>query len=258
MPAKLQIVSLSVHHLSFRECLDKVMLWAKDRLPSFVCFANVHMTIEAHKSPSFLEQLDHASLVVSDGKPLAAACYTLYRVKQERISGMDFMPAAIEAAHKEGLNLFFYGSTPEILQALTEKITRQYPSARIAGTLSPPFRPLTAEETDAHIDQINRSGAHLVFVSLGCPKQEKWMATHSARINAVLLGVGGAFAVMAGLQRRAPRWMQNSGLEWFYRLALEPGRMFRRYFETNCLFIYLMGLEQLKHLRKRSATDYGH
>lgn len=258
MVEKLRIVSLSIHHLSFRESLTTVMQWAKDRQPSYVCFANVHMTIEAHKSSAFLEQLDNASLVVSDGKPLATACYALYRKKQERISGMDFMPAAIEMADKESLTIFLYGSSPEVLDTLREKITRQYPALRIGGMISPPFRPLTREETAAHIGQINRSGAQLVFVSLGCPKQEKWMADHYKEINAVLLGVGGAFPVMANLQRRAPKWMQNYGLEWFYRLLLEPGRMFRRYFETNSLFLYLMGIERLKRLRKRSGTDHTH
>jgi len=258
MVEKLRIVSLSIHHLSFRESLATVMQWAKDRQPSYVCFANVHMTIEAHRSSAFLEQLDNASLVVSDGKPLAAACYALYRKKQERISGMDFMPAAIEMADKEGLTIFLYGSSPEVLDTLHEKITRQYPGLRIGGMISPPFRPLAAEETAAHIAQINRSGAQLVFVSLGCPKQEKWMADHYKEIHAVLLGVGGAFPVMADLQRRAPKWMQNYGLEWFYRLLLEPGRMFRRYFETNSLFLCLMGIERLKRLRKRSGTDLTH
>jgi N-acetylglucosaminyldiphosphoundecaprenol N-acetyl-beta-D-mannosaminyltransferase len=258
MVEKLRIVSLSIHHLSFRECLTTVMQWAKDGWPSYVCFANVHMTIEAYKSPAFLEQLDNASLVVADGKPLATACYALYRKKQERISGMDFMPAAIEMASTENLSIFLFGSSPEVLDTLHERITRQYPSLRIAGMISPPFRPLTREEEEAHIGQINGSGAQLVFVSLGCPKQEKWMATHYKEINAVLLGVGGAFPVMAGLQRRAPRWMQNAGLEWFYRLLLEPGRMFRRYFETNCLFLYLIGIERWKQLRKRSRTGYTH
>jgi N-acetylglucosaminyldiphosphoundecaprenol N-acetyl-beta-D-mannosaminyltransferase len=255
MVEKLRIVSLSIHHLSFRECLTTVMQWAKDRQPSYVCFANVHMTIEAHKSAAFLEQLDRASLVVSDGKPVAAACYALYRKRQERISGMDFMPAAIEMASQEGLTVFLYGSSREVLDALCEKITRQYPSLRIGGMISPPFRPLSQEETDADIEVINRSGAQLLLVSLGCPKQERWMADNHQKIRAVCLGVGGAFTVMAGLQRRAPRWMQNWGMEWLYRLILEPRRMFPRYLKTNSFFIYLMGLERLRRKRKGSLTN---
>jgi N-acetylglucosaminyldiphosphoundecaprenol N-acetyl-beta-D-mannosaminyltransferase len=250
MPEKLRIVSLSVHHLSFRDCLTMVMEWGRDRIPSYICFANVHMTIEAHRSSSFLEKLDNASLVVADGKPLAVACYSLYRKKQERIAGMDFMPAAIAKANETGANIFLYGSSQPVLDALTKKIADQYPSIRIGGAISPPYRPLQPEEIQDHIDQINRSGAQFVFVSLGCPKQEKWMAAHYKKINAVLLGVGGAFAVMAGMQRRSPKWMQNWGLEWFYRLLIEPRRMFRRYFETNFIFLYLMGKERIKKMIK--------
>ena len=245
---KLRIVSLNVDHLSFKASLAKVMEWAAGNKPSYVCFANVHMTVEAYKAPSFLEQVNNANLVVADGKPLAVACYSLYKKKQERIAGMDFMPAIMEKANKEGTTIFLYGSKPEVLDALQVKIAQKYPHVIVGGAISPPFRTMSQEEVDEHIRQINASGAQLVFVSLGCPKQEKWMAAHSHKINAVLLGVGGAFAVMAGLQRRSPKWMQNIGLEWFHRLMVEPHRLFRRYFETNFTFLYLMGVEKFKRL----------
>jgi len=254
MPEKLRIVSLSIDHLSFRECLDTVIGWAKERMPSYVCFANVHMIIEAHRSAPFLEQVDRASLVVADGKPVTAACYSLYRKKQERISGMDFMPAVMGAAEKEDLPVFLYGSTPEVLDRLATEIARRYPALRVAGMISPPFRPLSPGETDTHLEAINQSGAQLLLVSLGCPKQERWMAVNHQKIRAVCMGVGGAFPVMAGLQLRAPKWMQNWGLEWLYRLILEPRRMFPRYLKTNSLFIYLMGIERLKQKRKGSFT----
>jgi N-acetylglucosaminyldiphosphoundecaprenol N-acetyl-beta-D-mannosaminyltransferase len=254
MPEKLRIISLSIDHLTFRDCLDTVIGWGKQRRPSFVCFANVHMIIEAYRSAAFLADVDRASLVVADGKPVTAACWSLYRKKQERISGMDFMPAVLGAAEKEGLSIFLYGSSPAILDRLGAEITRRYPALRVGGMISPPFRPLSSEETDAHIETINQSGAQLLLVSLGCPKQERWMADNYQKVRAVCLGVGGAFPVMAGLQRRAPRWMQNWGLEWFYRLLLEPKRMFPRYLKTNSLFIYLMGVERLKQKRKGSLT----
>jgi N-acetylglucosaminyldiphosphoundecaprenol N-acetyl-beta-D-mannosaminyltransferase len=250
MPEKLKIISLSIDRLSFSECLDTVVGWAKARKPAYVCFANVHMVIEAYRSAAFLAQLDKASLVVADGKPLTAACYSLYRKRQERISGMDFMPAVLSAAEREGLTVFLYGSTPRMLEELQGALGRKYPRLKIGGTISPPFRPLTPEETTAHIGQINNSGAQLLLVSLGCPKQEKWMAAHSAGIDAVCLGLGGAFAVMAGSQRRAPEWMQNWALEWLYRLMQEPKRMFPRYVKTNSLFIYLMGVQRLKKIGK--------
>jgi N-acetylglucosaminyldiphosphoundecaprenol N-acetyl-beta-D-mannosaminyltransferase len=254
MPEKLRIVSLSIDHLSFRECLDTVIGWGKERKPSYVCFANVHMIIEAYKSASFLQHVDRASLIVADGKPVTTACYSLYRKKQERISGMDFMPAALGAAEKEGLTVFLYGSSSEVLSRLAAEIARRYPVLRVGGIISPPFRSLSPEELDSHIEAINQSGAHLLLVSLGCPKQERWMATNHHKIRAVCLGVGGAFPVMAGMQQRAPRWMQNWGLEWFYRLIQEPRRMFPRYLKTNSLFIFLMGVERLKQKRKSSLT----
>jgi len=215
------------------------MEWAADHRSSYVCFANVHMTIEAYKSPSFREQLNNASLVVTDGKPLAVACHALYRKKQERIAGMDFMPAILERANIEGSTIFLYGSKPDVLEALKKKISGQYPSITIGGAISPPFRPLQPEEEQEHIRQINESGAQLVFVSLGCPKQEKWMASMKGRINAVMIGVGGALPVMVGMQKRAPAWLQNLGLEWLFRLMQEPRRLFRRYVITNSFFIYL-------------------
>jgi N-acetylglucosaminyldiphosphoundecaprenol N-acetyl-beta-D-mannosaminyltransferase len=250
MPEKLKIISLAIDHLTFGECLETVVGWGKERRPSYVCFANVHMVIEAYRSAAFAAEVNKASLVVADGKPLTTACFSLYRKRQERISGMDFMPAALSAAEKEGLTVFLYGSSAELLQRLRAELGRRYPGLKIGGAISPPFRSLTAEETDAHIDQINHSGAQLLFVSLGCPKQEKWMAAHYRRIRAVCLGVGGAFPVMAGSQRRAPKWMQNLALEWFYRLLLEPKRMLPRYVKTNSQFIYLMGVERLKNRNK--------
>ncbi len=237
---KLRVISLSVHRLSFLQCIDQVMEWGLQHTPSYVCFANVHMTIEAHKDPAFLEQLNNASLVVADGKPVALACRLLHGQKQERISGMDFMPRILEAADSRKASIFLYGSTPQVLDALKKKIATTYPDVIVAGSISPPFRPLDDEELQAYIDTINQSGAHFVFVSLGCPKQEKWMAVNHNKINSVLLGVGGAFPVEANIYPRSPKWMQDWALEWFYRLIQEPRRMFPRYLYTNTYFIALL------------------
>jgi N-acetylglucosaminyldiphosphoundecaprenol N-acetyl-beta-D-mannosaminyltransferase len=241
MQEKLRIISLSVQHISFRESIEQVMEWGQQHTPSYVCFANVHMTIEAYKDPIFLEKLNQASLVLADGKPIAIACNLLYKRKQERISGMDFTPRLLEAANERKATVFLYGSTTKVLNALQKKIFLQYPQVKIGGTISPPFgnqmQPNLLEE---HINQINGSGANIVFVALGCPKQEKWMADNHAKINAVLLGVGGAFPVMAGIQQRSPKWMQDWSLEWLYRLKQEPRRMFKRYFYTNTYFIWLL------------------
>jgi N-acetylglucosaminyldiphosphoundecaprenol N-acetyl-beta-D-mannosaminyltransferase len=240
MSQKFQIISLSVHHLSFSSCLEAVMKWGLSHTPAYVCFANVHMTIEAFNDKSFLQDLNNASLVVADGKPLTVALRLLHGIKQERIAGMDFMPALLKVAGQENAKIFLFGSTNEMLDKLEKKIEQDFPLLQIVGKISPSFTSISEAELSNQIEQINSSGAHIVFVSLGCPKQEKWMAANSSRIQAVLLGVGGAFAVTAGVQKRSPRWMQQYGLEWFHRLLLEPRRMFKRYLYTNSYFLLLL------------------
>lgn len=248
MNEKLKIISLNIDHISFNECINEVMQLGLSHTPSYVCFANAHMIIEAYRDSNFLNQVNNATIVTADGKPVAAACKWLYGKKQERIAGMDFLPAILHEADKVSASVYLYGSTDEILNALKSQIHKQYPSVNVVGAFSPPFRQLTDDEQQEHIDDINSSGAHLVMVSLGCPKQEKWMADHSHKINATLLGLGGAFAVTAGIQKRSARWMQKSGLEWLHRLSQEPARLFKRYFITNTLFIWLLGREMSKKL----------
>lgn len=241
-----RILSLYIHHLSFRESLDQVTAWGMKHQPGFVCFANVHMVIEAHNDRSFANILHEATLVLPDGKPVALACNWLHKRKQERVSGMDFMPAIFAESDKQQLRIFLYGSTEEVLTKIKQVAHEKFPGAIIAGTLSPPFRQLSDEESAAHIRTINEASPHFVLVALGCPKQEKWMAKNYKQINALLLGLGGAFPVMAGMQKRAPVWMQRMALEWLYRLVQEPRRMFRRYFYTNFYFLGLLIRELVK------------
>jgi len=245
MPGSSHIISLGVNNLSFRQSLEQVFALGLQHRQGFVCFANVHMTVEAYNDISFQQDLHKAMLILPDGKPIAMACKWLYKKKQERICGMDFMPAILEQAHKSGASVFLYGSTKKVLEKITESIKAKYPGAIIAGVISPPFRKLSDEEVNEHIRQINDSGAHFVLVALGCPKQEKWMAAHFTSIKAILLGLGGAFPVTAGIQKRSPEWMQRLSLEWLYRLLQEPRRLFKRYFYTNTLFIWLIAKEML-------------
>ncbi len=238
---KLKIISLSINRIGFSDAITQVAELGLKHQSSFVCFANAHMTIEAYKNASFLKALDRATYIFADGAPIAKACSTIYHEKQQRIAGMDFMPALIEFLNQQNksVRLFLLGSTQEILIAVKQKIADNYPNVELVGSISPPFRDMLSAENKEIIETINQSGAHVVFISFGCPKQEKWMAENHQFINAVLLGVGGAFSVFAGLQPRAPIWMQKSGLEWFYRLKQEPKRLFMRYLYTNTLFILL-------------------
>jgi len=248
---KLKIISLSVNRISFNECLEQVMGFALKKTSSYICFANVHMVIEAHNDKSILNQVNNANLVLPDGKPLAIACKMLYGKKQERISGMDFTPLLLEKASENKFSIFVYGSTDNVIKALKEKINNNYPGIHFAGVISPPFRPLTDDELTNDIEKINQSGANIILVSLGCPKEGKWMSKTSGKINAVLIGIGGALPVVAGIQKRAPRWMQNMSLEWLYRLIQQPGRLFTRYLYTNSYFLFLLSRDYIKSLFKR-------
>jgi N-acetylglucosaminyldiphosphoundecaprenol N-acetyl-beta-D-mannosaminyltransferase len=154
-------------------------------------------------------------------------------------------------AAEEGLPIFLYGGTTMALQRLSAYLAREFPRLAIVGCYAPPFRPMTEAEDARVVDAIEHSGARVVFVGLGCPKQEVWMAAHRGRIRAVMIGVGAAFDYHAGVLRRAPRWMRNAGLEWLHRLASEPRRLWRRYFVTNTLFLAYLAGEMLAGWRRR-------
>ena len=232
------ILGLSLDAVSFHEAVRLVIDWSKERQSAYVCFANVHMTMEARNNKEFSDIVNKASLVLADGKPIAKSFVWLYNEKQERIAGMDFVPALFAAAAKDKLKVFLFGSTEETLSKISQKVETVYGNDLLAGVFSPPFRQLTEQEESSIIDKINQSGANLALVALGCPRQEKWMAKNYSSINAPLLGVGGAFAVYAGLQKRSPVWMHKAGLEWAYRLGQEPTRLFKRYLTTNSQFVF--------------------
>lgn len=225
--------------------INNIILLASQRASSNVCVANVHMFIEAYQDKSLSKIINTADIVTPDGMPLAWGLRLLLGVKQDRVAGMDLLPDLLQQLTVHKLPVYFYGGTPELLQVTELFLLRKYPLLNISGLYSPPFRELTKEEEQQVVNKINSSGASVVFVVLGCPKQEKWMASMKGRINAVMIGVGGALPVMVGIQKRAPRWMQKLGLEWFFRLMQEPKRLLRRYVITNSLFLYLMTKEYL-------------
>jgi N-acetylglucosaminyldiphosphoundecaprenol N-acetyl-beta-D-mannosaminyltransferase len=204
--------------------------------------------VETYQDASFAQVVNAADIVTPDGMPLIRAMALLYNIKQDKVSGPDLMPALLLASEKQGLKVYFYGSTEEVLEKLKDFCSVNYPKLLIAGMHSPPFRFLTEAEKQKEIQDMNDSGANIVLVALGCPKQERWMASMKGKINAVMVGVGGAFPMLVGVQKRAPLWMQRNSLEWFYRLAQEPRRLFKRYFITNNLFILLIIKEKGKML----------
>lgn len=212
---------------------------------SYVCLMNVHMLVQAYKDYNFKQVLQNADIVTPDGQPIVWALRVLNKVRQDRVSGMDLLPDLLQQFMLRGMSVFFYGGSERLLDETKSFLKQKYPSLRIAGFISPPFRALSKNEQSEIVRVINNSKPNVVFVILGCPKQENWMAKMKSEINATMIGIGGALPVMVGVQRRAPIWMQKYGLEWFFRLSQEPFRLFKRYAVTNAIFIYLLTKEIL-------------
>jgi N-acetylglucosaminyldiphosphoundecaprenol N-acetyl-beta-D-mannosaminyltransferase len=251
---KKNILSLNISTGTYQSFLERIHTLAVAQTSSYVCVANVHMTMEAYWDPTFAAAVNGADMVTPDGMPLAKAMKLLYGIEQDRVAGMDLLPDLLKKAEEENLGVFFYGGTDEILQKTQTFVQAIYPNINQQAYYSPPFRALTAEEEISVIQRINESGAHLVFVALGCPKQEKWMASMKGRINTCMLGIGGALPVMIGMQKRAPKWMQKMSLEWLYRLIQEPRRLFKRYLITNILFLFFLFLQKIRIVRSSSKS----
>ena len=237
---KKRVISIDISIAKYQDIIEKIVILSKERKSYYVCVANVHMLIEAYDKPEFRKVVNLAEIVTPDGMPLVWALRILYGIKQERVAGMDLFPDLLEKTSLNNISVFFYGSTDEVLEKIKEKVSSYYPGLKIAGFYSPPFRNLSCSEKEDIIKAINSSGAGIVFVALGCPKQEIWMSEMYGRINAVMIGVGAAFLTFVGMRKRAPIWMQRLGLEWLYRLIQEPKRLFWRYLYTNSKFMYLM------------------
>ena len=231
----------------YKQFIDEIIDSKIERRSEYVCLANVHMLCEAKRDKKFLEVINNAGIVTPDGVPLIWGLRLLYGIRQKRIAGMDLFPDLLQTAVTNHLPVYFYGSDHETLHATEIYLEELFPDLIIAGMYSPPFRIQTKEEEIEIVDKINASGARLIFVVLGCPKQEKWMAGMKGKINGVMIGVGGALSVMIGKQSRAPKWMQQSGLEWLFRLACEPRRLFKRYAVTNSFFIYILLKEFIRN-----------
>lgn len=255
LPRK-QILQSEVTCASFQEVVADLCSLAMEKLSSYVCVANVHMLVEAYRDPLFLQIMQNAVVVTPDGKPLSLCMNWLYGTKQERISGFELMMTLLEQAQALGLSVFFYGSTEDVLTTMRQKIEQDFPQLKIVGMISPPFRPLSTEENEATIQEIQASQANLVFVSLGCPKQERWMAAHQERLSAVMLGVGAAFSFYSGHLKRCPEWLQNCSLEWLFRLICEPKRLLKRYVYTNSLFILLISMQLFKGILIRPNESH--
>jgi N-acetylglucosaminyldiphosphoundecaprenol N-acetyl-beta-D-mannosaminyltransferase len=235
-----QVLGVPVHALSWAQAVERVFDWAGRGESRAVFLCNVHSVVTARGNGRHAEAMNRADLVAPDGAPVAWVLRRLGHPNQPRISGPDLMWTCCRRASELGTGIFLYGGSPNTLLRLEHRIRAEFPNINIVGTHSPPRRPLSAGEDEMVVRMINQSGARIVWVGLGCPKQEDWIQAHWGRIQAVMLGVGAAFDFHAGDVKRAPQWMQRAGLEWMHRLLQDPRRLARRYLVTNSAFVFAL------------------
>lgn len=237
-PAKHDVLGVAVSATTYDEAVAAVMSAAVDREKAVVSLHAVHALVTASRDPFLREAVNQFNMVAPDGQPVRWALNRLHGAGlKERVYGPELMLRLCRQAAQEDVAVYLYGSTQPVLDALGAALKEKYPDLRIAGAESPPFRPLTEDEDQAVVQRINASGARIVFLGLGAPKQDVFAHVHRDRIEAVQVCVGAAFDFHAGALKMAPPWMQRSGLEWFYRLVREPRRLWRRYLVTNSIFL---------------------
>lgn len=248
------ILGMRVDGTSYREASDQIAAWAQSGQPAYVCVANVHMTMESYDDPDFRAIVNGASLVTPDGVPLVWVLRALGIKDQQRVYGPELMLHVVSSAAERGTPIALYGGTDESLNDLSRRLEKRFPALRITAKVAPPFRPLTEEEEAAYARTIAASGARIVFVGIGCPKQERWMSRQVENMSAVLIGVGAAFDFHSGRVRQAPGWMQRAGLEWLFRLIAEPRRLWKRYAKHNPRFAFLIARQLLRRPGARGGT----
>jgi len=246
-------VGVGVSAINMDQTLETVSRWIAERKAKYIICRDVHGLILCQKDDELRRMHNDAGLVTPDGMPLVWLLRKAGYTHVSRVYGPDLM---LMLARKTGYRHYFYGGAPGIPERLAKMLKSKFPSIEVAGTYSPPFRPLSAEEDEKLTALIRNSQPDIVWVGLGTPKQERWMASHVSRLNGtVLIGVGAAFDFHAGTIRQSPRWVQHRGFEWLFRLIVEPKRLWRRYFTVIPLFM-LHAFLQATGLKKYSLGDH--
>ena len=236
MIPRFDVLGVQVSAIDIPAATDEIGRWIERREPHYVCVTGVHGVMESQADAELLAIHNRSGLTTPDGMPMVWAGKWA-GLPIERVYGPDLMLALCERAVEAGWTSYFYGGADGVPELLAQRLTARFPGLRVAGTYSPPFRPLTPAEDIEIVERINAAAPDLVYVGLSTPKQERWMAAHVGLLNApALLGVGAAFDIHAGTLRQAPRWMQRTGTEWLFRLAVEPRRLWRRYLSNNPRF----------------------
>ena len=237
-PEKYDLFGVQVSATTYGEATDAILQAAQVGAAAIVSLHAVHAVVTASDDPALRQAANSFQIVTTDGQPVRWALNLLHRTGlREQVCGRELMLRLCRRAAEQGVPIYLYGSSPQVLEAMQTNLIAKYPGLQVAGAESPPFRPLSPEEDDEVVRRINNSGAGIVFVGLGCPKQDHFAYEHRRRIQAVQVCVGAAFDFHAGNKKTAPRWMQRHGLEWLFRLCEEPRRLWRRYLVTNTIFL---------------------
>lgn len=234
-----RILGVNVAVTNMKDMVNLIMKHAEELKGEFICLSNVHTTVMAYENEDYRNIQNSAFIALPDGSPLAFVQRVRGYKEAEQVSGPDLMPALWKATQNSEISHYFYGSSEETIEALKKNLEKNYPGMKIAGMEAPPFRPLTSKEDAEAVERINKSGASILWVGLGAPKQEEWMYLHRGKINCLMFGVGAGFDFHAGTVKRAPLWMRSHYLEWLYRLIQDPKRLWKRYVNTNGKFLLL-------------------
>ncbi len=245
-PQDTYILGMKVSPTSYSHTSNLICEWSSQHLSKYVCVACVNNVMEAYDNERFQRVMNLADLVTPDGMPVVWGLRLLGNPMATRVYGPDLTSILLQDAAERGLTVGFYGASPDTLKRLLSVVTKRFPGLRIVYSYSPPFRALTSEEDEQVIQDVNRSGARILFIGLNTPKQDYWMAEHQGRVQSVMVGVGAAFDFLAGTKRQASRWMMSAGLEWVFRLVTEPRRLWKRYFKHNPRFVVLFVLQVIK------------
>jgi len=241
---KVDILGVGVSITDYEKCVQTIIQYAKERKSLSVTAQPVHGFMEAHLHPSFKKTLNNFDIVTPDGMPVKIAANILGKAKlKDRVYGPSLMLKTCKEAEKNKMKIYLYGSTPEVLEKLEKSLNSKFPKLIIAGKNASKFGDLTEEENEQDLDKIKKSKTKIVFVGLGCPKQEKWVYKNSKNLKMPLIAVGAAFDFISGNKKQAPSWMQKISLEWLFRLIQEPRRLWKRYLVYNPLFILLLSLQ---------------
>lgn len=243
---RVRVVSLYPNVVTADAIIEKIHQLVNAENGGYVCFSTVHMVMESHDNPEYGERVNAANLIVPDGMPLVWMQKWQGAKNANRVRANDLMIQLCRYAEQNDLTVGFYGGKQTVIDAILERAAKDYPNLKIVYAVSPPFRPLTEAEDAEITAEINRQKPDILFMGLGCPKQENWMWAHKDKTRAVMLGVGASFDFFAGNVKESPEWLGKLGLEWLFRLTQEPKRLWRRYLILNPRFMGLAAKQLLK------------